>query len=355
MRGAGRSRARQWVLELLVCGGIALLGIGGYAAWRYDQMGARGNEPQPRAVEVPWQATVSPPPVGAAEATSPGEPFTVAVLGIDSRGERRSRADTVMVAAINPRTRRAYVVSIPRDTYVHIPGRGPDKLNHAMAYGGPVLVKATLERLLVLPIHHYVVVDFAGFRRLVDELGGVEVNVAKPMKYHDPADGTTIDLYPGRQVLNGDQALGYVRYRLSDVGRSDSDFERIRRQQEVLRALADKANDLRTWLHLFAVLNILRDHVHTDLTTAQVFRLARAFAGGVSEKSLQLDTLRGEDRLVRTSRGRRVWYTFVSERTRRAAAAQLRAVLEGEAHQGEPRKTEGEPERQSRSRARAEG
>lgn len=355
MGGAGRSRARRWVLGLLTCGGIALMGIGGYAAWRYDQMVTRWNEPLPRAVEVPWQPAASPPPVGAAEATSPGEPFTVALLGIDSRGERRSRADTVMVAAINPRTRRACVVSIPRDTYVHIPGRGPDKLNHAMAYGGPMLVKSTLERLLLLPIHHYVVVDFAGFRRLVDELGGIEVNVAKRMTYRDPADGTTIDLYPGRQVLNGAQALGYVRYRLSDVGPSDSDFARMRRQQEVLRALADKAKDLRTWLHLFAVLDILRDHVRTDLSKAQVLRLAPAFIGGVSAETLEFETLHGEDRLVRTSRGRRVWYTFVSERTRRAAAAQLRAVLEGDAHLGERGKTQGEPERHSRSRPRAEG
>lgn len=343
MRGTGRSLARRWVWALLGCLGMALFGIGTYAAWQYERMWTRWNGPLPQVPEVPRVPAASPTPAGAAVAKAPGDPFTVAVLGIDSRGERRARADTVMVAAVNPRTKRVCFVSIPRDTYVYIPGRGPDKLNHAMAYGGPALMKATLERLLALPIHHYVVLDFAGFTRLVDELGGIEVNVAKRMKYRDPADGTTIDLYPGRQVLNGAQALGYARYRLSDIGPSDSDVERMRRQQEVLRALADKTNDLRTWLHLFAVLDILGDHVRTDLSKAQVLRLAGAFAGGVSDDFLILETLRGEDRLVRGSRGRRVWYTFVPERERQAAAAQLRAVLNEAAQQGKRSERKGVP------------
>ena len=104
-----------------------------------------------------------------------------------------------------------------------IPGRGYNRINTAYAFGGPELARRTLEMWLGIDIDYYVVVDFAGFEHVVDTLGGVEIDVEKRMRYQDRAQGLYIDLRPGRQVLDGRQALHYIRYRadgLGDVSRS---------------------------------------------------------------------------------------------------------------------------------------
>lgn len=205
------------------------------------------------------------------------KPFNMMILGVDSRGEKRSRSDTMMLASVNPLQKKVTLLSIPRDTLAQIPGHGRDKFNHSMFFGGPPLVKETMEKFFGIEINHYVSVDFEGFIRLVDELGGIEVDVKRRMKYHDPSDGTDINLSPGIQLLNGEQALDYARFRKSDIGSDASDFDRMDRQQEVVRKITDKATSLSTVFRVFNLMEILGEHVKTDFTEEEVRKLAILF------------------------------------------------------------------------------
>ncbi|NLZ38105.1 MAG: LCP family protein, partial [Firmicutes bacterium] len=159
----------------------------------------------------------------------PGKDITnIMVLGVDQRGSEAARADTIIIISMNNDTGEVAMISIPRDSRVEIPGRGLDKINHAMAYGGINLMRATVEKLLGVPIHHYVYTNFAGFENIIDSIGGVNLNVERTIT----AGGIT--LQPGSQTLSGKEALAYVRFRKD----SEGDFGRMRRQQQFLKAIA---------------------------------------------------------------------------------------------------------------------
>jgi LCP family protein required for cell wall assembly len=152
-----------------------------------------------------------------------------APLGVDPGSQR---SDVLMLARINPARTAASVVSIPRDSWVDIPGRGFNKINAAYAFGGPPLLITTVEKLTNIRIDHFAVIDFAGFQAMVDTVGGIDVNVAKATSH----DG--VQFRQGANHLDGVQALAYVRQRY-ELPRGDID--RAQRQQNALRALLDKA------------------------------------------------------------------------------------------------------------------
>ena len=141
------------------------------------------------------------------------------------------RSDTLMVASYDPKSGDVSLLSIPRDTLVEIPGRvNQDKINHAFVFGGVDLTLRTVSKFLNMPLRYYVHVQTDGFRRIVDALGGVTIDVEKNMRYKDEAGDLYINLKQGEQVLTGKQAEGYVRYRL------DSDIKRTERQQKFIAA-----------------------------------------------------------------------------------------------------------------------
>lgn len=226
------------------------------------------------------------------------KPISFVILGRDSRPETGTMLTDVMIVAVaNPKTKHVTMMSIPRDTRVKIPGySGYHKINSVFANGdverrqaeaqglvpqedGPSLVKKTLQDMLGIPVEHYVNVDFEGFKALIDELGGVEVNVDRKLVYDDPTDNTHINLEPGLQVLNGTQALGYVRHRHDNRGTKyySSDFDRNRRQQEVIRAMVTKATSLGGVTKIFDLINVGASHVKTDLSPEQIKGLATDF------------------------------------------------------------------------------
>lgn len=158
------------------------------------------------------------------------------ILGSDARGEiEGKRADTIIVVHTNPKAEGAVVLSIPRDLLVEIPGHGQGKMAMAFSYDRDTMVQA-VERLTKLDVNHYVQVNFAGFRAIVDALGGVEVCVARPMR--DVNAHLNIPR-KGCHNLNGRQALAFVRAR-SVEGDRIPDFARIARQQQFLRVLLHK-------------------------------------------------------------------------------------------------------------------
>jgi LCP family protein required for cell wall assembly len=178
-------------------------------------------------------------------AATPGADWLV--VGSDSRegltGEQRRRlgtgdaagrrADTMMLLHIPRGGGSPTLVSLPRDSYVPIPGRGRNKLNAAYAFGGPKLLAQTVEQVTDIRIDHYMEIGFDGFASVVDAVGGVRICVKEPINDRNAA----LRLKAGCQELNSKQALGYVRTRASARG----DLDRVERQRELLGSLIDKA------------------------------------------------------------------------------------------------------------------
>ncbi len=216
----------------------------------------------------------------------------ILILGIDQVKHEAARADTIMVMSINEDSGEAALISIPRDARVEIPGRGLDKINHAMAYRGEiVLMKKTVENLLGVPLDHYVYTNFRGFASIVDILGGVTVDVEKEMIHDGEDEPFPFRLKPGVQRLNGEQALGYVRYRGDDQG----DFGRINRQQVFLKALAKETLQVTTLLRLPQLMEQAARHLRTDMTIPQLLAFGRR-AFSIDIDQVEMVTLKGQTR-----------------------------------------------------------
>ncbi len=210
------------------------------------------------------------PQTPSPEPTTPSSQ-KILVLGIDPREDDPGRSDTMLLATILTETKQASLLSIPRDTRVDMEGRGFDKINHAYAYGGPEYTQKTLEALLATKIDHYIMVDIQAFQRMIDALGGVNMEIEKRMYYEDPWDdngGLVIDLYPGLQHLDGEQATGYVRYR-----DNEGDIGRIGRQQKFLKALLTQAVSPEILPHLPQILKEMQSLLKTDLSLSDMLHL----------------------------------------------------------------------------------
>ena len=211
----------------------------------------------------------------------------IVVLGVDRRTGDTGRSDTLFVLMLDTAKNHASLLSIPRDTLVKIPGHGWDKINHAYAFGGYGLTMTTVSKLLGLSVDDYVIVDFQGFVKLVDALGGVDLDVEKRMQYRDPYDGETglvINLQPGRQHMDGTTAIQYVRYR-----DEEGDIGRIRRQQKFLKAVFAKLRNMNLLTKAPEIARILFNTVETDLSIGDLGSLLMTFAKNVEGMS-QLDT-----------------------------------------------------------------
>lgn len=175
---------------------------------------------------------------------------TILLMGLDYRdwaqGSEASRSDTMILLSLDPLTRTAGILSIPRDTWVAIPGWSHAKINtahylgdaHKLPGGGPGLAVKTVEEFLGVPVNYYAVIDFAAFVRFIDEIGGVKIDVPAEITIDLLGDGsdTIKRLKPGVQVLPGEWALAYARNRKTANG----DFDRAERQQQVILAMRDR-------------------------------------------------------------------------------------------------------------------
>jgi LCP family protein required for cell wall assembly len=197
-----------------------------------------------------------------------------AAPGADAGSER---SDVLMLARVDPARTGASVVSIPRDSWVDIPGRGQNKINAAYAFGGPSLLVRTVEQLTGIRVDHFAVIDFAGFQAMVDAVGGIDVRVAEATQN----DG--VQFRQGLNHLGGAAALAYVRQR---HGLPRGDIDRAQRQQNVLRALLDKAASggmLADPVQLYQLLDAVSRSVSVDDTLSN---------GGIRELGLEMRGLR---------------------------------------------------------------
>lgn len=235
------------------------------------------------------------------------------VLGVDARkGETVTRSDTIMFVSAEPRQKRVSILSIPRDTRVEIPDHGWDKINAATALGGPELAQKTVSQLLDVPIDYYVLTNFEGFKKLVDILGGVTLDVEQNMQ-HREGDGYVIDLKKGVQRLDGDKALQYVRYR----GYAMGDITRTEKQQKFLKALAQEMVQTRNITKLPKLVPQLRECIDTNMSVREMMRWA-GVARKMDDVQMVAATLPGYPLNIN---GGSYWYVDPSRA--RLAAAQL--------------------------------
>ena len=197
------------------------------------------------------------------------EQVNILFMGVDRRGkDERPRSDTMLLASINPNTKKISLFSIMRDTYVDIPKVGQAKINAAFADGGPELLIETIQSYLDIPIHYYMATDFEGFAKIVDAIGGVDVNVKEKMNHWD--DGVyNINLEAGPQHLDGAKALMYVRYR----GTARADFDRTERQRELLKLVANKLTSPSMLVKMPSILKEVTPYTQGNIGGTDVYRL----------------------------------------------------------------------------------
>jgi LCP family protein required for cell wall assembly len=220
------------------------------------------NNPNPIDIAPPkWEGT---------------QRVNILVLGGDERGLAKNkgevpRSDSMMVVSIEPNTKKAILISILRDTYVKIPGFGQDRINAALALGGPTLAMKTVSDLLDIPIQYYVYMGFKGFIGVVDALGGVQIDVEKNMYWSDSEDDHIydIDLKKGLQEMDGKTALQYVRFRHDAM----SDFARADRQRKFLTAISEKMQTATGIIKLPKVLSAIDPYIETNISVTEMLKL----------------------------------------------------------------------------------
>ncbi|MCA0148092.1 LCP family protein [Rossellomorea vietnamensis] len=192
----------------------------------------------------------------------------VLLLGVDSRGEKKSRTDTMMLAQIDPKTNETKLVSFMRDIYAEIPGYKNYKLNTAFYLGGPELLRKTIKQNFDLDIQYYMIVDFKGFEQSVDILApeGIEMDVEKAM-----SENIGVSLEPGVQNLNGKELLGYARFRHDENG----DFGRVERQQKVIAALKEEALSIGGVTKLPKMAGSIQPYIQTNMSKLDQISIAK--------------------------------------------------------------------------------
>ncbi|RAP31564.1 hypothetical protein DID78_01015 [Candidatus Marinamargulisbacteria bacterium SCGC AG-343-D04] len=212
----------------------------------------------------------------------------ILVFGIDdTRAVQRS--DSILVVNLDDQNKRIGILSIPRDTRVKIDGAGFTRINHAYAYGGVDLLQETVSTFLELPLHHYVKIDLSGVEKFVDIIGGVKLNVQDDLHYTDQAGDLYINIEKGEQVLTGQKAVQYLRFRQDNEG----DIGRIKRQQRFITQLSKKIFSFESITKLPKIVRHVSNTVHSDLSFSQMVGIAMQFKDAVRYNHVKKATVPG--------------------------------------------------------------
>jgi polyisoprenyl-teichoic acid--peptidoglycan teichoic acid transferase len=243
---------------------VLLLGLSGYIYYQYSQ----GLQQASGKSTVSAGETTKTEFNGAE--TELTDKINILLLGVDSRGEEKSRTDTIMIAQYDPENQKAKLVSLMRDIYVEIPDKQSYKINTAYFLGGPELLRKTIKQNFDIDIHYYAVIDFKGFESVVDTLApnGIEMDVEKRM-----SENIGVVLQPGLQNLNGKQLLGYARFRHDANG----DFGRVERQQKVINALKDEAISINGVAKLPKLVGTIQPYIDTNLAGLDLLAVVKDF------------------------------------------------------------------------------
>lgn len=294
-RLSGGKRAFVAVIVILFLTGIFYSGYLFYITIRdtvaYAQIPVLQRPPLTSGYSVPRaggegdKAQAEPEPLPCIERQ---ERVNVLLLGIDERSSQRGpwRTDTLIILTVDPATRTAGMLSIPRDLWVPVPGFGENRINTAHFLGdlkgypggGPALAKKTVQLNLGIPIHYYLRVNFTGFEKVIDTIGGIDIDVPKEIndpRYPDSNFGYDPLYIPaGHYHMDGELALKYARTR-----HGSSDFDRIKRQQQVIMAVHERAMQLgllaRLLPRLPQLVNSVGDAIQTDIPLSELWALGQ--------------------------------------------------------------------------------
>ncbi|MEL6604062.1 MAG: LCP family protein [Cyanobacteria bacterium J06614_10] len=225
-------------------------------------------------------------------------PVNILVMGLDEAKDVEGaepddlvgRTDTMLLVRVDPEQKVVNVMSIPRDTRVEIPGYGYDKINQANFEGGAELAAQTvMQNFSSVEIDRYVRISTVAFKEIVDLVGGIEVLVPKAMQYEDKTQGLVIDLQPGLQNLNGDEAEQFARFRQDSYG----DIGRVQRQQILLKALRQRIASPMVLPKLPQIIRVLQQRIDTNLSVEELLALT-GFGLNLETKDLHMVMLPGD-------------------------------------------------------------
>lgn len=246
---------------------------------------------------------------------------SVLFIGVDDsehRDSKNSRSDALILATFNKDGNSVKLLSIPRDTYVYVPEVNySTKINHAHAYGGPLATIETIEEFLHVPVDYYMRMNFNAFVEVVDALDGISFDVPYEIVESDSGDiRDAVHLYPGYQLLDGEEALALVRTR-----KYDSDVERGKRQQEILKVIANEVTSASSIFKFENVLTAVGSNMKTNLTFAEI----RGFLSYGLNESIQIENvnLSGSGGYIESGG----WYYQVEEESRVHTQNELRHHL----------------------------
>ncbi|MBR2563586.1 MAG: LCP family protein [Paenibacillus sp.] len=308
-------------LSLLV---IGILVGGGYLYWIYNQVANTGID--------------KPVPPGMSAST---KPLTMLLLGTDNRPETGTfLSDVVMVAALNPNTKTATVVSLPRDTRIQLDGYKSNKLNayyprfktqeKTSGKKAEDQMKEMMGKYLGIDINYTTVINFQAFRDAINAVGGVDVTVDKNMCYRDTADNTDINLKAGPQHLDGKEALDFVRYRKSNCKpKTDesNDFDRNKRQNQVMNAMLDQMKSLGGITKIGKVVSAVDKNMTTDVESEQMKNFIATY-WNISTEDVHFTPVTGEWRSP---------YVYINETELANAKQALQDTLAGKVTASSPK------------------
>ncbi|BCD26135.1 membrane-bound transcriptional regulator LytR [Bacillus cereus] len=245
---------------------------------------------------------------------SDNKPISILLMGVDQEDNGTGRSDSLMLFTLNPQKKSMKITSIPRDSYTEIVGKGKkDKINHAYAFGGIDMSVKTVENFLNVPVDHYIEVNMAGFRDIVDAVGGVDVN--------NDLEFTSRDQHfaKGNIHLNGETALKYTRMRYEDPR---GDFGRQMRQRQVIQAVIKKGASVSSLASYGDVLKAIEKNVKTSLTQDQMFDIQKNYK----------DCMENSEEIQIPGDGHKaadgIWYYYVPDAAKQDITNKLRAHLE---------------------------
>ena len=302
-----RKKKRVWPLVVGVIG-VLVLGIVGYGVMIYMDLTKTAKD-----IHEPIEREISDMRVEPIDFKDQ-EPFSMLVLGVDARAGDAGRSDTIIVLTVNPETNSTKMVSIPRDTYTEIIGKGfNDKINHAYAFGGIEMSMATVENLLDIPIDYVTQVNMESFKDIVNAVGGINVNNALDFEMENYT-------FPkGSVSLNGDEALAFVRMRYEDPR---GDFGRQDRQKQVLQGVLREGASVSSLVNYKSIFGAIGDNVKTNLTFDEMVDVQKNYRSAASTVD-QLIIEKGTGQTIN-----KVWYYMMNDAELSGIKAELQEHLE---------------------------
>lgn len=263
---------------------------------------------------VPVNAPISDIRQQPLDITSKKEPFSALILGIDERGKDIGRSDTMIVLTVNPTQKTTKMLSIPRDTYTEMIGKGfNDKINHAYSFGGVEMSMKTVENLLAIPIDYVAQVNMESFVEIIDIVGGITVNNPIDFKFENQ------HFVNGELQLDGEGALKYVRMRYDDP---EGDFGRQNRQKQVIQGVLTESLSLTALWNYKSIFNTLEQNVQMNVSFDDLVHIQKNY-GDSLKKIEQLYMNNGTGTMIN-----HIYYYKPNEQELRAIRENLKQHLE---------------------------